>query len=110
MSRTPTRSNKEGFVYKELQPGRRGTRSARGVRRSYFSSFENLVFEDQEPEEIAKYTNFSEDLDIFGNSSSELPVIEETPKDQFVPTASTNNSPTVVQGIKTYQRKATKPN
>ena len=42
-----------------------------------------MIFEDQEPEEIAKDTTFSEDFDIFGNFGSELLVIEETPKERL---------------------------
>ena len=86
MRTTPTRSNKEGFVYQELQLGRRGNRSTRGARRSDFSLFDNPIFEDQaigfeEPEVIAEDTTFLEDYNIFGNSSFELPIVEEPPKD-----------------------------
>ena len=79
MRRTPTRSNKEGFLYQELQPGRRGTRSARGTRRTDFSLFDNPVFEDQtiDFEGIAKNTQFLEDFDIFDNTSSLPPIVKE---------------------------------
>lgn len=85
------------------------------MKRLDFSSFNNLIIEDQttsfeEPEVIAEDTTFSEDYNIFGNFNSELPIVEEPPKEQFVLVASTSVSLAIVQGPKTYQRKVTKPN
>ena len=94
ISRTPTRSNKEGFVYQELQLGRRETRLARGIRRSNFLSFDNPIFEGQNVnfEGIAEDTQFLEDFDIFSDTDPLSPIVEEPSKDQFDPIASTNGT------------------
>ena len=108
MRSTPTRSNKEGFIYQELQLGRRGNKSTRGEKRSNFSSFDNPIFEDhttgfEGPKVIIEDTRFYENYNTLDNSSFESLNIEEPPKDQFVPITSTSGSPTVVQSLKTYQ-------
>ena len=87
--------------------GRRGNKSTRGEKRSDFSSFDNPIFEDQstnfEGSEVnAKDIHFLEDYNIFDNSSFEIPIAEEPPKDQFVSIASTNGTLAIVQGLKTY--------